>query len=283
MVKVKVFLLVITIILLIEGCSQQVHKAPVVTITPVNSPKNTNIKNDKLLTRNSDSIPISSSQPEKNTIFESKPSLSIKEAWGDVPVKEITGLLPNGKAWGPLGISDSGDMIIIVGPGVKTDQYLMIYNINKQTYETIGKIKAPGQTAYCSINSKWVVWSEILDQTFSNFRVNAYNRHTKKTMLVYENPKDNNGIGFPGPIPNPQINEDEFVWSSVSQQKGKVHTIETRRYNLLTNKSILIEEQATNPIWGKDFLFWIGNDNGKNSIYCNKDKTISKVTNDKIF
>ncbi|WP_018131840.1 hypothetical protein [Effusibacillus pohliae] len=231
------------------------------------------------------SNPAVSSQKNNGTFTPPK-TLSIKEAWKDVKVTTFDAILPDGRAWGPLAIGEAGEIVggVPVQKPVTKAYELILYNTKTGNHESIATLGKDSQAIWASLNDRWIVWSESLDQTFVNWKMHAYDRINKKDSIVATSASEKNGRGFDGPIWMPSLYGDEFVWSpSEGPIDEKGMQVVVKKYNLKTGELTELAKRAGNPVLTQNFALWIGRDDETNdgALFWNKGNRIQQLTKGK--
>lgn len=214
--------------------------------------------------------------------------ISRQDAWKDAKIKSFDAVLPDGRAWAPITLTDDG----LIAGAVPTQKPvtkpldLIVYDPKTDTYEVISTLSGTSQAIGVSLNEKWIVWSESLDNTsYVNWKMHVYDRSTKQDRIVAESFKDEIGRGFDGPLWMPKLYGDEFVWSpSVGKPTPELGVqVVVKKYNILTDKTTDLAKPGGNPALSKDFALWIGRDDQTNdgALFWNKGGKNQQITEGK--
>ncbi|WP_156807387.1 hypothetical protein [Effusibacillus pohliae] len=205
-----------------------------------------------------------------------------QEAWKDQSIRSFDAVLPNQKAWIPLALGSDGTIVGVVTPQDKDlSGQVILFDVNKQAYKTIYSFREPAQPIGADINDNWIVWSEALDQSFTNWKIHVYDRVKNTKRVIYESAKDTNGMGYPGPLIMPKLYENWLVFSpAVDQPKNGIPSIVVKKLDLRTGESSDIASPGGHPVMTKDFIAWIGKDSEQASgaVYWNKGGHIEQLT-----
>jgi hypothetical protein len=242
--------------------------------------------------------PTSAPAPQENTTPEGQTAFAYKrsgqappeavpmtQAWPDAQVVSFEMFLPDNRAWLPLAISEDG-MIAGSVPrqkAVPKPAELILFDPNTKQYETIATLDSTSQPVGVDINENWIVWSEVLDNSYTNWNMHVYDRKTRKDQVVARSGKDAQGNGYHGPIWMPHLYQDEFVWSpATAQPTDKGPSIVVQKYNIKTGKTDTLVERGGNPILTENFLAWNGPDENQNAaVFWNRGGESRQVTQGK--
>lgn len=210
MVRKRFIFLSLLIIFSFTGCNTNSNSKS----TDKNSDKSTVSKN-KIDKPSENKIDKQSENKTDNFYMTTSiPTISRDEQWKDLKITSIDAILKDDRGWAPMGISNDGKIVISVPPQNSKQQEIGLFNISNKSYELIASLTGQAQPLYSDINSNWVVWSEILDPSWLNWKIHAYNRNTHKDKVIYKNAKDKSGNGYPGPDEIPKLNGDKVLWSA---------------------------------------------------------------------
>ncbi|HBM79739.1 MAG TPA: hypothetical protein DD426_02695, partial [Clostridiaceae bacterium] len=81
--------------------------------------------------------------------------VSMKGVWPYVQVKTFDALLPDGRAWALVTVSDDGYFVIDAPAQKGKKEEILLYNLNNNTYEHIAYCPDEAQAVHADINKKW--------------------------------------------------------------------------------------------------------------------------------
>jgi len=206
------------------------------------------------------------------------PEENYKQLFGDVKIKTIRAVLPDGRPWSERDISDKGEIFGFVPRINGKPGQIIIYDLNTGAVQNIYSIKDDASLSYLKYNDDYLVWTETInnyDQRES--KVVVYDKKNKKSTVLSEKKK------IPAQISDEMIalGSDYVLWSTSALEKENVkHMI--MKYDLKNQKTTVFKETAGMPIIGKDFIAWLGPEDEKmtnSAIYLNnpKDNTVEKI------
>lgn len=206
------------------------------------------------------------------------PEEDYKQLFGDVKIKTVRAVLPDGRPWSERDISDKGEIFGFVPKSNGKSGEVIIYDLNTGAVQNIYSAKDDASLSYFEYNNDYLAWTETInnyDQRES--RVVVYDRKNKKSTVLSEKKK------IPAQISDEMIalGSDYVLWSTSDMEKENVnHKI--MKYDLKNQKTTVFNENAAMPIIGKDFIAWLGPEDEKkanSAIYFNnlKDNTVEKI------
>ncbi len=210
--------------------------------------------------------------------------VSMKGVWPYVHVKTFDALLPDGRAWALVTVSDDGYFVIDAPAQKGKKEEILLYNLNNNTYEHIAYCPDEAQAVHADINKKWVAWSEAMDQSFAIWRIHIYDRSKHEDKVIYSSLKDSNGDGYYSPDQQPRLYSDLVVWSpAVGTRTAVGPTVTIKKYDIIENKITDVVKQGINPVQTDNYLIWMGKDsidskNPSSALYWNKNGKIQQIT-----
>lgn len=271
MVKKRIIFLVMLILFNFTGCNE-------------NLKSNSNEKK-------SDSAAVSVNKPDnskKNYYLKTSiPITSRNDQWKDLKIISMDAILKDNRGWTPMGISNDGKIVVYVPVQNNKQPEIGIFDISNKSYELIKSLTVQAQPGYSDINSNWIVWSEIVDQSWLNWKIHAYNRNTRKDKVIYENVKDKSGNGYSGLDEVPTLSGDKVLWSAVlGSPINGTPNISLMEYNLKNGKITNLSIIGANPIESNGVRIWLGKDNenpnnNRSALYWNKDGSDKQITTNK--